>query len=404
MSNLQKFDNSAAEQLLSLAEELGIDISDNANNYSNLNTGSLYTNYIQPEKVRTVIDMHKGDTIRWTVPGETKEFEEKLYYKTSDGQLVEWSDIKEVSGIVVDYSQRDQLAYFDGEKVQTLCSVIGYNYPSSPVKDLPKVPYGNKYQWDKKIENGSEKNFINHEKVNPIVEKLGLIGLRGGKPTPCSECIKCGMSTEERADENGNFKTYECEARGKLHIAVYNVTKITLRKVKGGDPIEQKETKSVFDLYTMNDDGEGTPLDGPFLLQFNMSKSAIQGRWNKDELISIVGFEGYVRNLERTYSGSNARKNPLFNTTGIRLKKNPKAPTYQTNFESFGMPDASTVREAVTLWKNCTPVRSLVSLQVEVLPPPPVSKPIRSASPLESDSLSSDSVDVEVIDTDSLPF
>ncbi len=405
MSNIQKFDNDAAQQLLDLAAELGVDISDTSSYDSG--TNSQYTNYVQPAKVRTVIKPYGQKTISWTVPGE-KDLEEKLYYKTSDGQLVEWSEIKELGGIIVDYSQRDQLGYFDGEKTVTLCSVIGYGLPSNPVKDLPKTPYGNKYQWDKKKENGVEKNFINHERPNAIVETLGLIGNRSGRPTSCAECIRSGMSTEERVNEKGELKTHECEARAKLHMAVYEFTKINLRKTKGGEPQEVKETKHVSELYTLDDDGEGVPLGGPVLLQFNMTKSSIQGRYNKDPEKSIVGYEGFVRNLEYTFKGVNARRKPMFNYTLLRMMQNPNAPTFQTHFELVGNPSIEDVREAATLWKVSTPVRTVTSLAIDNLPTLVQSNTtthqLRSANVDDTSATEVDVTVIEEISVDDIPF
>lgn len=362
-NKLAKLDNGAADEFLNLAEELGISLSSEPTYETN---NSLYTNYIQPEGVRTLIEMHKTDAFRWNVPGEKKEFVEELYYKSSDGQLQPWGDIKELGGIIVDYSQRDQLGYYDGEKQVNICQVIGYGLPNNPVKDLPKVPYGNKYNWA--VVPKGEKARMDKESPNPIVEKLGLVGMRGNRPTSCAECIKCGMSTEEvTVLEKGEekLKTIECSPKGKLHLAVYEFTRISLRRVKGGDPQEVKETKHVNELYTLNEEGEGVPLDGPVLIQLNVAKSSIQGAYVKDDpAASSIGVEKYFTNLERTYKGANTRKNPLFNFTLVRLKKSPWANTYQTHFESTGMPSTEMIREANALWKSSVPVRSIVSMEI----------------------------------------
>lgn len=353
MSDLVKSNDAA---LLSLAEELGIDLTQSAVAESG---SSLYTSYQAPEGVRALIDAHKTDTIRWNVPGETKEFSEQLYYQTSDGSLNEFGPLHTIRGIIVDYSQRDQLDYYDGQKTNLLCSVIGYGYPNDPKKDLPKVAYGNKYVWTKTPEG---KNVLDRNQPAAVVERLGLVGQRGGKPTPCSECIFNGLSTEEYRDEKGEVRIAECQPRAKVHIVVYSVGKITKKRpVRGQDPVEQVEWRDIKDLV----DEQGTPFTGPILVQVNLSRSFIQGRWNEDPNVSIVGMEGYFRNLDRNYKGANARKNPLFNWTTVRFKQNPKAPIFNPHFEEQGSPSTEEIREAKALWNSSVPVRTAVSLTVE---------------------------------------
>lgn len=356
MADLAKFDNAAAEAYLSLAEELGVDLTQSAVAES---TSSLYTPYAAPEGVRATIDTHKTDIIKWNLPGESKEFPEQLFYRTPGGELVEFGPLNVVEGIIVDYSQRDQLDYYDGQKTNLLCSVIGFNYPDNPVKDLPKVAYGNKYTW---VKNADGRSILDRTQPARVVENLGLVGQRGGKPTPCAECIRCGLSTEEYRDDKGEVRTAECQPRGKLHIVIFSVGKITKKRgVRGQEPTEQVEMRNVSDLC----DEDGNPIGTSILLQVNMSRSFIQGRWNEDAAVSIVGIEGYFRNLERTYRGNNPQKNPLFNLTSVRLKQNQKAPIFQPHFEEKGMPTPEQIREAKSLWDKSVPARSAVSLAVE---------------------------------------
>lgn len=289
-----------------------------------------------------------------------------MYYRTAGGELVEFGPLNLLQGIIVNYTQRDQLDYYDGEKTNLLCSVIGYGYPDNPVKDLPEIAYGNKYTW---VKNAEGKSTLDRMQPAPVVESLGLVGQRGGKPTPCAECIRCGLSTEEYRDEKGEVRIAECQPRAKLHLVVFSVGKVIKKRgIRGQEPTDQVELRDVADLC----DEDGKPFGTSLLIQINMSRSFIQGRYNEDDNISIVGMEGYFRNLERTYKNDRElrhRKHPLFNLTSVRLKKNQKAPIYQPHFEAMDFADENVmlnrIREAKELWSKSIPARTAVSLTVE---------------------------------------
>ena len=103
------------------------------------------------------------------------------------------------------------------------------------------------------------------------VDKLGLVGYRGERPTSCAECIKRGMSTEviPGIGENGADKKISCEARGKLFFAVFEVeTKSRKKSAKSGikgkaDFTDENDVHLISDLVN----GEGEPIGSMFLLE-----------------------------------------------------------------------------------------------------------------------------------------
>lgn len=350
MTNLIKgsLNDDAANQYLQLATELGIDLDG-----SNLLAASddSYTGYPIPKGCRTLIDAFKKDSIEWNQVGQTTEFKEKVYMSLA-GELVEFGPINEIGGIVLGYWQRDQLGYYDGQNMNVTCSVVGYTHPvEGPIRDLPNVPYKNKYRWgdDKKIDRMSP---------DPIVSKLELVGSRGLR---CDECIKCGLSYQDvEVTEGGTTKTktVECEPRGKLLIAVSEVTKINLKKnpIKGGDPIEEKNSKSIYDLV----DEDGKPFEAPLLVCVNMSKSFIRGGKKGS---GLVGYTDYVKNLSNYGS---VQSSPVYNFTTLRMKMVEGGKVYQPHFESHGIPPVEVIRAAFSVYQK--PVRTVAALKPGAVP------------------------------------
>lgn len=385
------------DEYLALAEEYGVDIEGHSQLVQS--EASLYTKYQEPDKVRRVVDLHKTDTFKWTVPGEKSDYIEGLFYKTPDGSVVEFATIHELVGIVVNYQQRDELGYWDGEKSVKLCSVIGYTPRDkegnllTPVKTLPEVPYASKYNWDKS-EDGT--SFINHTSPHEKVGKLGLIGMRGGRPIRCEECIFNGMSHDKRIDASGEVKPFDCEAKGKLHLAVFEVSKfkLTPSKVKGGEPTIEKTTKKISELCYES----GEEIGNCLLIQVPMSKSSIQGKYvadNPDQCID--GYSRYVTNLGKIHKGNNALSHPLFNLTSLTLKKNPKSPTYQCHFSSLDKAPVDYIKEAKKVWAIEAPIQNVTSLSISGFHPPA----LKSASPSHYEEIPMDEDIEEYVEVDS---
>ena len=355
MSNIVKANEvggQLAAQLVDLASELGIDLG--AQSALLHSESSAYTSFPVPEGVRTVVDAFKKDSIEWNLPGQGADFKEKFYIKIGD-ELVEFGPPHQIGGVVVGYSQRDHLAHYDGVSLKVECSVIGYTDPAQGmIKELPSIPYKNKYAW------GSDKKLDRHT-PDAMVEKLGLIGSR--KMT-CADCIKCGLSYKEVEivgdDGKVETKTIECEPRGKLLIAVTELTKISKKKnpIKGQDPIEELNTKSIYDLY----DEDGNPFTAPILVCLTMSKSFIRGAYKS----GIIGYADYVKNLDRNHK-EGPLKNPVFHHTTFRMVKGEgKSTIYQPHFASMGTPSTDTIRSAMASYQK--PVRSAVSITLNALP------------------------------------
>ena len=244
MSNMVPMDSNSSD-LLALAESLDIDLSQGNSDFFSGGQSKM-TAYSKPKNIRTVYDSHKSDgVIKWTpvdFSGDptTREEEYLFVADPGGGDPRDLGQVIEVRGLIVDYQQRDELRYYDGEKTNILCSVIGYENNGSVVKDLPRMPYGMKYNFEK--DKSSNKWSVNDRSPSKEVEKLGLVGYRGERPTSCAECIKCGMSTEviPGIGENGSDKKISCEARAKLFIAVFEVA--VRKKVKSETKVKGKAT------------------------------------------------------------------------------------------------------------------------------------------------------------------
>jgi len=343
-------------QLLKLAEDYGINLDSQS---SMLESNSNYTSYPIPEGTSRLQNAYKSENIEWNLPGQGAEFKQALYMKIGE-EKIQFGPPQEIGGIIVGYFQKNQLSYFDGDKVNSICSVVAYQDPERGlVKGLPNIPCGNIYTWEDKK--------INRNLPDPFITKLGLVGSRG---LNCDECIRGGMSYQEveitSQDGKTESKTVECEPRGQLLIAVTEITKITKKPnpVKGGDPIEEKSTKSIYELF--NEDGE--PFTAPLLIAVPMSKSFIRGNSKK----GVIGYDAYVRYLERTYRNS-PQKNPVFNFTIIRFVMPPEGRVYQPHFQTMGIPSTDEIKKALALYERPSP-----ALLPTTKPPLPLASAVES--------------------------
>ena len=366
--------------LLALAETLGVPVGNDLSSVLYQGGTTKYTNYQRPKQVRQIFDAHKLDgVIKWTEldydGNPSNRTAEELYQLDSNGgEPRPLTAITELRGVIVNYQQRDELRYFDGEKTQTLCSVIGYTQPNGEVvRDLPNLPYSMKHTFVQ--DRATKKWSVDTTKPNKSVLNLGLVGFRGERVTSCAECIRCGMSSEviEGIGEGGSDKTIACEPRGKLYFAVFEVS--TVKKVKSDSKVKGKAkyvdtvvTEKIADLV----DIEGESM-GPFLLlEVPMSKSSIQGKYmkddsgKKDEERTVVGYESFVKDLAYKYSDPrNALRQPNFHYVSLTFKKHPFAPTFQANFASLGTASIEQFKAGVSFWKENIPEKTIETLEIE---------------------------------------
>lgn len=379
------------KDLLALAETLGIDINNDMSEVyqSEQNQG---TTFLHPQNVRRAYDLHNsGGVMQWTAPdfkGKIDEREAELLFEVDPdgGEPKEITGITEVRGIVVSYQQQDRLSYYDGEKTITKCSVIGYTDQNTgeSLKKLPSTPYGNKYKFHKP--NG--KWEINHTDPNPVVGKVGVIGMRGERPTSCAECIKCGLSTEVVTMPDGAEKTISCEARGKLYIAVYEV--VTKKRIKNPNADTVKAApkflnEEVSIPLTNIVDFDGESLGDFILIEIPMSRSSISGKYmkdpntgKKDPIKSVDGYESYCKSLIYGYKNPrDPRRNSVVHFTGLSFPKHPAgAPTHMAHFRSLGTGTQDQIMDAVKFWQSETPEEDVSTLEVK-----PVQSIADSASP-----------------------
>lgn len=371
----------SATDILSLAQEFGIDLKDDMSTMLYSGGESKYTNYDRPKQIRQAFDTHKLDgQIKWTeidYDGNPENRSAEVLYEPdpNGGEPRPLQAITELRGVIVNYQQRDELRYYDGERTQTLCSVIGYTKPDGTVvRDLPSNPYSMKHSFEQ--DRSTKKWSVNTEKPNKVVEQLGLVGYRGERVTSCAECIRCGMSTEVIAGigDNGADKKISCEPRGKLHLAVFEVSLV--KKVKADETgikgkakfIDQKVTYRISDLV----DFAGESIGDFILIEVPMSKSSIQGKYvkgtdnKKDEDKSIDGYEGFVRNLNYTYKDPrNPMSNPKVHYVGLTFRKHPVAPTFQAHFESLGTASIDQFKAGNLYWQEAIGTKEIETLEVE---------------------------------------
>lgn len=365
------------ELLLSLAEELNIEIGGANTNFYSATTNSKTTNFIKPKNIRAIFDSHKLDgVIKWS-PVEKDinalQREEEYLFIPDENEPRELNNIVEVRGIIVNYQQRDELKYFDGEKTNTLCSVIGYKENGVVVKKLPEVAYGLKHQFKKDESLG--KWYVDTLSVNPIVDKLGLVGYRGEKVTNCADCIKCGLSTEviPGIGENGADKKISCDARGRLYLAVFEV--LVKRKTKNTAGVKGKEGyDDNLIAYPVSEliDAEGNPFGDFLFVEVPLSKSSIQGKYvknakgQKDETASVNGYESFCRGLSMQFkSPRDPLSNPRFHYVKLTYKKvTPGAQISQADFVSLGTVPIDKFKAAQQEWQVLIPETSIDTLEV----------------------------------------
>lgn len=392
------------KNLMALAESLGIEI-DNDMSEVYQSAENQGTNYLAPRNIRRIYDAHKlGGVIQWTeadFKGKIDEREpESLYTIDENGSTQEITNITELRGIVVNYQQQDRLSYYDGEKTTTFCSVIGYTDPKTgeAIKKLPNTPYSKKYEFHQP--NG--KWELNTTKPDPILEKVGVIGNRGGRPTSCAECIKCGLSTETVTGQDGNEKVITCDVKGKLFMVVYEV--VSKQKVKNPDAGSVKgapkfliEEQPIAIADTVDFDGE--KIGDFILIEVPMSRSSIGGKYvrgadgKKDEEKSVDGYQSYVKGLIYSYKNPrDPRRNSVVHYTSLSFPKHPTAPTHMAHFRSLGVGTQDQIMDAVQYWQTETPDEDVSTLEVKS------AEPIKdSASPL-LDTTAVEMKQVEVIE------
>ena len=396
------------KDLLKLAETLGIDINQDMSEIYQ-SAQSQMTSYLRPKAIRTAFNLHNsGGSIQWTEPGFSGKMDEReaevLYQPDPNGgEPREITNITELRGIIVNYQQQDRLSYYDGEKTITKCSVIGYTDSKSgdTIKKLPSTPYGLKYKFHKP--NG--KWEVNFKDANPVVGKLGLVGMRGERPTSCEECIKCGLSTEVVTGQDGNDKTISCEARGKLYFAAYEV--VYKQKVKNPDFGEIKDapkflTEEVSTSLSEIVDFDAASLGEFILIEIPMSRSSISGKYmkgldgKKDTVKSVDGYESFCKSLIYDYKNPrDPRRNSVVHYTGLSFPKHPAgAPTHMAHFRSLGVGSQAQIMDAVQFWKAETPEEDVTTLEVM-----PVQSITNSASPtIDTAGISMKQVEVEVVE------
>ncbi len=406
------------DQLLALAEELNIDLGGpNTNFYDSSIVSRNNTNFIRPKNIRNVFDAHKLDgVIKW-MPVEkdmnaAQREEEYLFLPDPNGgEPREINSIVELRGVIVSYQQRDELKYFDGEKTNVLCSVIGYKENGQLVKKLPEVAYGLKHQFEK--DNSSGKWFVNTSKANPVVDQLGLVGYRGEKVTNCADCIKCGLSSEiiPGIGENGTDKKITCEPRGRLYLAVFEVAvkkKKTNSTIKGKDANEENVV-----IYPVSDlvDADNNTLGEFIFIEVTLSKSSIQGKYvkngqgKKDENLSINGYESFCRGLTMQFkSERDPLRNAGFHYVKLTYKKaTPTAMVSQADFSSLGIVDADRFMTARKEWNIIIPQTKIESLEdPSLITTPEVDGTINvAATSMKNITIESSS---DGFDLDSAPF
>lgn len=371
---------SSNDQLLSLAEELNIEIGGSNAKFYEPTSNTRSTNFIRPKNIRGIFDAHKLDgVIKWS-PVEkdinAAQREEEYLFIPDENEPREINNIVEVRGIIVNYQQRDELRYFDGEKTNTLCSVIGYKENDVVIKKLPEVAYGLKHKFEK--DNSSGKWFVNTTKSNPVVDSLGLVGYRGEKVTNCADCIKCGLSTEiiPGIGEGGSDKKITCEARGRLYLAVFEV--LVKRKTKSASTVKGKEGyDDNLISYPISSlvDAEGNSFGDFIFVEVPLSKSSIQGKYvknakgQKDEVASINGYESFCRGLSIQFKGErDPLSNPRFHYVKLTYKKtSPTAMISQADFVSLGTVPIDKFKAAQQEWQILIPETSIDTLEVEPL-------------------------------------
>jgi hypothetical protein len=379
MSDLTVSSNNDA--LLSLAEELNIDLSGSNNNFYEASNKGASTNFIRPKNIRGIFDAHKLDgVIKWSplekdINAAQREEEYLFLPDENGGEPREINNVVELRGVILNYQQRDELRYYDGEKTQTLCSVIGYKENDQIVKKLPEVAYGLKHTFEK--DNSSGKWFVNTNKSNPVVDKLGLVGYRGEKVTNCADCIKCGLSTEiiPGIGEGGTDKKITCEARGRLYLAVFEVLvkrKTKTSSVKGKDGVEDNLISYPVSQLV---DADGNSFGEFVFVEVPLSKSSIQGKYvknaqgKKDEEASINGYESFCRSLSIIFkSERDPLRNPRFHYVKLTYKKaSPTAMISQADFVSLGTVPIEKFKVAQEEWQIQLPQVSVETLEVESL-------------------------------------
>lgn len=378
MSDLVKSNN---DDLLALAEELNINLDSSTTDFYS-SVSSKLTNYNKPKNIRAVFDAHKGDeNLKWTplevdMNSSVREGEFLFVQKEGKSDPSDLGNVVELRGIIVDYQQRDELRYFDGEKTNILCSVIGYNNGDSLVKTLPSMPYGLKYTFEQDAL--TNKWSVNTSKPNPVVDKLGLVGYRGEKVTSCADCIKCGLSTEviPGIGDGGSDKKIMCDARGRLFMALFEV--VVKEKVKQESSVKGKSewvntltTYKVSELLNLDNESIGDFI----FIEVPMSKSNIQGKYvknaqgKKDEEATIVGYESFCKGLSYQFKNS---RDPLrqskFHYISLSWRKaTPLAMTSQAHFVSLGAVTADQFRSAHKEWEMIVPVREIETLELDPL-------------------------------------
>jgi hypothetical protein len=381
MSNLTVSSNDA---LLQLAQELNIELGGSNTNFYEPDIASKTTNFIRPKNIRGIFDAHKLDgVIKWS-PVEkdmnaAQREEEYLFLPDENGgEPREINNVVEIRGIIMNYQQRDELRYFDGEKTNILCSVIGYQENSQIVKKLPEVAYGLKHQFEKDASSG--KWFVNTNKANPVVDKLGLVGYRGEKVTNCADCIRCGLSTEviPGIGEGGSDKKITCEARGRLYVAVFEV--LVKRKTKASVVKGKDNADDNLVCYPVSSlvDADGNAFGNFIFVEVPLSKSSIQGKYvknaqgKKDEDASINGYESFCRGLTIMFKDErDPLRNPIFHNVKLTYKKaSPTATISQADFASLGVVDIDKFKAAQQEWQVVIPQTSVETLEVESLNKP----------------------------------
>jgi len=417
MSDLIKTNNN---DLLLLAEELNINLDSSSDFYSG-GGSKKSTSYSRPKKIRSVFDTHKSDgVIKWTSlhnDGNPSIRESEYLFlppKEEGGEPIELGNVIELRGAVMLYQQRDELRYFDGEKTNVLCSVLGYTEKGQLIKALPTVPYGMKYAFEKDM--STNKWSVNNTKPNPSVEKLGLVGYRGEKTTSCSDCIKCGFSTEviPGIGDGGSDKRISCDPRGKLYLAVFEV--LVRKNVKTTDAngkssyVMSNVSYPVSSLLDLN----GNNIGEFVFMEVPLSKTNIQGRsikssnGKRDPDLSVVGFESYCRDLHFQFKNSrDPLRNPVFHYLSLTYRKSPgPSPLFQAHFGSLGAVFIPEYSRAFKSWSVEVPSPTIESLTLEPSTSIQVDGTINvpsSPSPSPSPSIRTISQPSDY-DLDSMPF
>lgn len=355
MSNLATTSDLDADLLLQLASEFNINLEPEV---PTTGGSRIYTNFTSIPSgegkpgVRVMtsswLDNGAAANFTWTLPGQKDYMEE----------FENFSNINFIRGYVLHAEiQSSQTVYDAGTKsFKTKCSVTGYrNAEGELIKGLPGyTPIRGMYDgWNKTA------NRPDYTTPARVVEDLGLVGAKG---MACADCIRCGLSTDEGVDDNGNPKITECAPRGRMFFYVTEIgrTKRVPPKKAGEEPEVKIVTSTIRELI-----GESGVI-----VQINLpTSSGLRGNYNKERPEeNVTGWNSYLMQLKYANKGKAASlADPRMHYTQISIAVPPaskKSPKNMLNFEDIGSVNVELLKEGRKEWGVLSPQK-----EIEVLDP-----------------------------------